>query len=94
VTVDAPDGRVVRTYQRSEARAAVDRVATTTAEREPTAVWLCDRSRFATWWSEAAADRLERRLAAATGAADVPLVVWSPDRSGAVGDAYDVVLDA
>jgi len=94
VTVAAPDGHLVRTYQRSEARAAVDRVATATAEREPTAVWLCDRSRLATWWSEAAADRLERRLAAATGAADVPLVVWLPDRSGAVGDAYDVVLDA
>jgi len=93
VTADAPDGATVRRYGRSEARAAVDRVAAATADREPTAVWLCDRTRLATWWSAAAADRLERRLADAIDGAAAPLVVWSPDGSGAVGDAYDVVLD-
>jgi len=94
VAVDGPSGPAVRRYDRSEVRAAVDRVAAVTADRGPRAVWLCDRDRIAARWSDDEVGRLERLLADALGEADAPLVVWTSERNEAVGDGYDVVLEA
>jgi hypothetical protein len=104
VTVEAPSSRTVREYD-GDADGAADCAADVTAECGPRAVWLCERARIRSWWSERVAEFLERRLADAATEADARLVVWTgeSDRTvendgstgsdAAFGDRYDVVLD-
>jgi hypothetical protein len=100
VTAEAASGRTIRSYDGTDARAAADRATALVAEREPEAVWLCDRERIASWWSDGVTSLLERRLDDAARAADARLVVWTTDEdegtgeeTEAVEDRYDVVLD-
>lgn len=93
VTAETPGGRTVRQYDGADVQAAADRAEALTADREPTAVWLCARDCIETWWSEGVVELLERRLSDAADSANAPLVVWTDERNAAVGDRYDVVLD-
>ncbi|WP_135824299.1 hypothetical protein [Halorussus ruber] len=85
VTAEAPSGRTVREYD-GDAGAAADCAAELTAERDPRAVWLCERAQIRSWWSERIAEFLERRLADAARGADARLVVWTGE-SGGVGES-------
>jgi hypothetical protein len=93
VTVQIRSDRTVREYDGEEADAVADYVTELTAERDPQAVWLCERAQIRSWWSEGVADMLERRLDAAARLADARLVVWTGEGDEAVEDRYDVVLD-
>lgn len=93
VTAQARSGRTVREYDSDDADAAADCAADLTAERDPRAVWLCERAQIRSWWSEGIADLLERRLGAAARRVDARLVVWTTEGDAAVEDRYDVVLD-
>ena len=93
VTAETPGGRTVRQYDGADVQAAADCAEELTADREPTAVWLCERDCIESWWSEGVVELLERRLSDAAESADASLVVWTGERNGAVGDRYDVVLD-
>lgn len=92
VTAEAPSGRTVRQYDGANAREAADCAAELAAERDPRAVWLCQRAQIREWWGEGVADLLERRLDAAARRADARLIVWSSEDDVAVGDRYDVVV--
>lgn len=92
VTAEAPSGRTVREYDGADAEAAADCAVELAAERDPRAVWLCERQHVRSVWGDGVSDLLERRLETAARRADARLVVWSK-RDGAVGDRYDVVFD-
>ena len=92
VTAEAPSGRTVRKYDGTDAEAAADCAVELTIERDPRAVWLCEREQIRSWWGDGVAALLERRLGTAARRADARLVVWSR-RDGAVEDRYDVVFD-
>lgn len=93
VTAQARSGRSVREYDGEDADAAADCAADLTIERDPRAVWLCERAQIRSWWNEGVAEMLERRLDAAARRADARLVVWTSEGDEAVEDRYDVVLD-
>lgn len=91
VSADAQSGKTVRQFDYEEVPAAADCAARFVAERDPTSLWLCGRERLVAWWSERTARAVERRLAATTLAAEVPLVVWTerdgePDRERCTGE--------
>lgn len=92
VSAAAPTGRTIRRYGDENVESAADYAVELAAERDLRAVWLCGREQVRSWWGEATADRLERRLASGARRADARLVVWSKN-DGAVGDRYDVVFD-
>jgi hypothetical protein len=92
VTAEAPSGRTVRQYDGADADAAADCAVELAVERDPRAVWLCEREQIRSGWGEGVSALLERRLGTAARRADARLVVWSK-RDGAVGDRYDVVFD-
>ncbi|NEU56117.1 hypothetical protein [Halorussus sp. MSC15.2] len=101
VTAEATSGRTIRRYDGRNAGAAADRAAELAAERDPRAVWLCERGQIRSWWGVGIADLLERRLATAARRADARLVVWTDDGDEsvaaveddeAVEDRYDVVV--
>ena len=93
VTAETPGGRTVRQYDGVDVQAVADCAEELTADREPTAVWLCARSCIESWWSEGVVELLERRLSDAAESADASLVVWTDERNGAVADRYDAVLE-
>jgi hypothetical protein len=93
VTAQTRSGRTIREYDGEEMEAVADCATALTAERDPRAVWLCERVQIRSWWCEGVADMLERRLDAAARREDARLVVWTSEDDGAVEDRYDVVLD-
>jgi hypothetical protein len=93
VTAQAQSGRIIREYDGEATEAVADCAADLTAERDPRAVWLCERAQLRSWWTEGVADMLERRLDTAACRADARLVVWTSKGDEAVEDRYDVVLD-
>lgn len=93
VTAQATSGQTIREYDGEDIDAAADCAADLIAERNPRAVWLCERDQIRSWWSEGIADLLERRLRDAANRADARLVVWTSEDDVAVEDRYDVVLD-
>lgn len=93
VTAQARSGRTIRQYDGGDADSVADCAADLAGERDPRAVWLCERAQIRAWWSEGVADLLERRLGDAAHRADARLVVWTSEDDEAVEDRYDVILD-
>lgn len=102
VTAEVASGRTIRQYDGRDARAAADCATVLVAERDPKAVWLCEREQIRSWWGNGVADLLERRLATAARRADARLVVWTAEGGEsapageddeAVEDRYDVVVE-
>ena len=94
VTATATSGRAVRRYQRRDAGVAADRAVELVSDRDSRAAWLCGRDQIRSWWGEAVADLLERRLVAAVRRADARLVVWTgEDDAVSVGDAGEISAD-